>query len=149
YRRLVGERGRNRHALLLAARKLMRVLLAVLFEVDELEQALDLRFDRAAAAATYAQAVADVLLDGHTREQSVGLEDDADAALARRQVRHVAPVEDDAAGVGLFEARDDSQDGGLPRPGSAQEHERLAHAHVEAHVFEHARLLEALAQGPH
>src|SRR5213075_883907 len=38
---------------------------------------------------------------------------------------------------------------GLPRLRRAEKDERLAHAHVEGNVFEHARLLETLAQAPH
>src|SRR5829696_505376 len=40
--RLVGERARNRHALLLPARELAGPLLALVYEVDKLQQALDL-----------------------------------------------------------------------------------------------------------
>src|SRR5205085_8160492 len=95
--RLVGERARNRHALLLPARKLRRVLLTMLFEVDEFEQARDLLFDFATARAAYAHAVAYVLLDRHAWKERVGLEDDADAALARGQLRYVLAVEYDPA----------------------------------------------------
>ena len=108
--RLVGERARDGHALLLPARELRGELLAVLLEVDEFEQVVDLLFDFAPLPAAYAQPVADVLLDGHAREERVGLEDDADAALARGQLRHVAAVEDDAPRVGLLQPGDDAQD---------------------------------------
>src|SRR5215210_2081860 len=48
-----------------------------------------------------------------------------------------------------LQPRDDAQDGGLPRARRAEQHERLALGHVEAHVFEHAHALEALTQPAH
>src|SRR5437762_592601 len=48
-----------------------------------------------------------------------------------------------------FQPSDDSQDGGLAASRRAEQHQRLAFCHIEAHVFEHARFLEALAHALH
>ena len=54
-------------------------------------------------------------------EQGVPLEDDADAALARREVRHVSAAEEDAPAGGVLEAADQPQKGGLARARGAHQ----------------------------
>src|ERR1044071_2457643 len=67
--RLVGESARNRDALLLPAGELRGELPALVCEVDEFEQALDLLLPLAPLAPADAEAVADVLRsEEHTSE---------------------------------------------------------------------------------
>jgi hypothetical protein len=56
------------------------------------------------------------LFDRHFRKKRVGLKNHADAALARRKIRHVFAVQDHAAGVRRFEPGDDSQNRRLAEP---------------------------------
>src|SRR5207249_9888609 len=80
--RLVSKRARDSHALLLAAGKLPRILLAVLFQLYELEQVVDYFLSFFARPSPNPQSIADILLDGHARKQSVSLKDYAHATFA-------------------------------------------------------------------
>ena len=63
--------------------------------------------------ALLAQAVGDVLGDGHVREQGVRLEHGVDVALVRRDALHVLAADADEALVGLLEAGEHAQRRGL------------------------------------
>jgi hypothetical protein len=111
----VDDRAGERDALALAAAELSGLALAVLRQPDHLE-----RLDRAAAPLGLGdlldhQAVLDVLLHGHVREQRVVLEDRVDVAVERRLVRDVLAAQQDLAGVGQLEPRDHPQRRRLPR----------------------------------
>src|SRR2546423_12644151 len=107
----------------------------MLFETHQPDQAVNRLLDLFARAAAYAQAVADILFNRHARKQSVGLKDDADAALARRKLRHLFAVQDDAPRVRFFEPGDDAQDRRLTTAGSAQEHERFPFGDIEINIL--------------
>ena len=124
--RLVSQRACERDALLLAARELARQPLIVAFERDEPEQlgapAPAVRAPHAASA----QRELDVVGHRHVAEQRVVLEDEADLALARADVRDVAAVQHDAAVVDRRQARDRPQQRALAAAGRAEQHEQLA-----------------------
>ena len=101
-----GERPGQRDPLLLAAGQLVRVLLDVLGEADQLEQlAGRARGADAGDCPRMPQAEGDVVGGVHGREQAVGLEDHAHVALVRRRAGDVLAVDEDLAGRGLVEAR--------------------------------------------
>ena len=81
--RLDRERPGERDALLLAARQLARVAVALVGQVDQLEQLADPLADLVLRPLADLQAEADVVGDGHVREQRVRLEDHPDVALVR------------------------------------------------------------------
>src|SRR5450759_548363 len=114
--RLVDDRARDRHALLLPAGELRGELLGVLFEPDELHHVVHTTADLRAGDLPHAEAEGDVVPDGHVREQRVVLEYHPEPALLRRHVVHPPPVEPDAA------ARERQQ------PGDAVERRGLATA---------------------
>ena len=82
-------------ALALAARKLMRLALAELLELDQLEHVGDAVVDLGLRHAVLLKAEGDVLLDTHVREQRVGLEHHVDRALVGRHAGEVFAVEQD------------------------------------------------------
>ena len=90
------------------------------------------------------QPVADVVADGHVREQRVILEDGVDVALERRLVGHVLAVEQDAAAGRQLEAGDHAQRRGLARPGRPEHREELAVEHVEIDAVDGDDVAEAL-----
>src|SRR3990172_3120331 len=71
------------------------------------------------------QAVPDVLLDRHVREQRVVLEDGVHVTLVRRQACDVLPAEQDAPLARGLEPRDHAQARGLARAGRAEHREEL------------------------
>ena len=84
-RRVVGERPRDRHALLLAARELGRIVMAAFGQADLVEQRR-----RARAALRHAGDLhrhEDVLERGQRRQQVEELEDEADAQAAQPRER--------------------------------------------------------------
>src|SRR6267142_4743894 len=97
--RLVSQRARDRHALLLAAGKLPGILLAMLFQLHQLEQPVDRFFSFFARHPANLQSETDVLLDGHAGKQRVSLKDHADTTLARRQISYVFAMKNDPAAV--------------------------------------------------
>ena len=90
--------------------------------------------DLARAAAAVDEAVGDVVGHGQVGEQRVGLEDDAEVALGRRQARDVAPGLLDAAGGLRLEAGDDAQQRGLAAARRPEEADELALRDVEVDV---------------
>src|SRR5690606_18315907 len=99
--RLVGERARERDTLLLSARQLARSPVTEPAESHDVQQLLAASPPLLRRNLPDAQRELDVLRDGHVPEQRVVLEDEADAAFARRDIRHVAAVEQDASLVHL------------------------------------------------
>src|SRR3954470_4321126 len=106
-RRGVDERARDRDALLLAARQLVRERVRLVREADHREHLRHLLANRRAALALHLERVGDVLGGVAVRQQLEVLEDAADVAaqqrhLAARQPREVAPADHDPA-VGRLE----------------------------------------------
>ena len=100
HRRRVDDRPRERDALALPARELHRLAVADLREAHRAEHLLRLGARARAVAALHAQAVLDVLLHGHVREERVVLEDRVDVALERRHARDVVAAELDVPASG-------------------------------------------------
>ena len=141
---------RERDALALAARELVRIALGQAVELDEGEQLGDLGPDRRLVGPHRlrpdAQAEGDVLEDRHVAEQGVVLEDEADPALAHVGAGRVLAMEEDGPGVGHLEAGDDAKQRRLARPRRAEQSDQLAGRNVEAQVVADDGLAEALLQ---
>src|SRR5580693_1286497 len=92
-----------------------------------------------------AQAEGHVVEDGEEREERIALEHGVDVAPVRRHGRHVRSVQEDLAGGGLLEARDQPQGGGLAAAGRAEQGEELAAGDIQVDVID-GYLGEALCQ---
>ncbi len=117
------QRAGQRDTLLLAAGKLVRILVALAVQADRGEQLADAQAGLGCRQA--AQPEGDVFVDGEVREQRVILEDHADAPLLRRQALagtadHGAAQADLAAGD-LLEAGDAAQQGRLAAARGAEQ----------------------------
>ncbi|KAG1081091.1 hypothetical protein G6F40_015633 [Rhizopus arrhizus] len=122
-----------------------------------MRQALHLqRFVRAAARfgrrhLAHLQGERDVLLDAHVREQRIVLEHHADIPFIRRAVGDIGAVDQHAALVGLRQAGDQAQQGGLAGAGLAHDRQRAATRQVKRHAvhrLDHDRLAVG-ALAPH
>src|SRR5205085_3200986 len=122
----VDDRARERDALPLAAGELEGAPVAEASELDQLQGLLDALPADAPRHAPDAEAVADVLLHAHVREERVVLEDGVDVALVRRPAGHVRSGELDPAGIGPLEPRDQPQRSRLPGARGTEEREELA-----------------------
>ena len=102
----VDERPRERHALALAARELVRPGLLAAGQLHELERLGHARLDlRPAPPCGACSPNATLLHDVEVLEQRVGLEDRVDVALVGRHRRHRLALEEDLALGRLLEAR--------------------------------------------
>ncbi len=122
----VGERARDRDALLLAARELGRQAFVHALEGDELQQFPSAGQPIAVLHAPDAERELDVVGDAHVAEQGVVLEHEADAAVARRDAGDVAPVQRYPAVVDLDQARDRAQQRALAAARGAEQHQEFA-----------------------
>src|SRR6266851_1041907 len=102
--RLVSERARDRHTLLLTARELPGIFLTVLFQLHQLQEIVDYLFPFFQWPPANPQSKADILLDRHTRKQCVSLEDYTYAPFARRQIGYILAMQNHAARLRLFQA---------------------------------------------
>ena len=156
-RRLDDQGAGQREALLLTAGQLGRLAPGLRGELHRGEHPLDalgdLLLGGPVGALAHLQGERDVVEHGHVRPDGVGLEDHAQAALVGGHV-HRAVAALDAAGehhpvahgdlpaVGLLEAGDGPQRGGLPAARGAEQGEQLTLLDLEGHVVdgEHRRV---------
>ena len=146
--RLDRQRAGQCDALALPARQLRWVALAEIGKLHEAQQFLDARRDcrrlGSLAARLDAQPEGDVLCHRHVAEQRVMLEDEADAALARRAAAHLDAVEAHFARIGEIEPRHDAQQRRLARPRRPEQRQELAGTCVEADAGERGKRAETL-----
>ena len=127
---------RERHALSLTARELMRLSLCERAELNHVERfvhslPLGRRLELHAP-----QTVADVLLDGHMGEQRVRLEHHVDGPLVRRHACHLDIVDEDTAARLLGESGQYSKQRGLAAARCPDEREHLALENAETHAID-------------
>jgi hypothetical protein len=109
HRRLGDDRAAQRNALLLAAGKLRGLAIEKLGEPEKTGDALQPRLALLLRDLAHAQPEDDVLGDGKMRKQRIRLEHHRDVALRRRQLRHVAPADENAALIRRLETGDQAQ----------------------------------------
>ncbi len=134
--RLEDEGAGQRHALLLAARKLRRHAVGEAAELHEIERRLDALARLGFGHAADAQGIEDVLRHAHMRKEGIALEDDAEIALLGRQVGDRHAVQPDDALGRLHEAGDRHQYRRLARAGGAEQGDELAGGDGERHVVD-------------
>jgi len=128
------QRAGQRDALLLPARELLRIAVAVGTELNHAERARHLGVDFGVRQLAHRQRETQVVDDGHVRKQRVVLEHHADVALVRRH-----PVDDftgqpDLAAGRRLEARQHHQAGRLARTRRAEQRQELAATNIEVQV---------------
>ena len=142
--RLDGEGARERHALALAARELRRIAVGEAVELHEREQLVDARADLVLRPLADLEPERDVAAHGEVLERGVVLEDEADAALLRHDVRDVVVADHDPADVGHLEAGDDAQQGRLAAAARPEQRGERAVRDLDVDILECGEVAEAL-----
>ena len=122
------------HALALATGKLVGIALFHARQADEVDH-----FQYALAYLLFRplldfQAEGDVVVDGHIAEQSVVLEDEADAPLGSGNVVDPAAVDENVAAVGILQAGQHAQNRRLAAAAGTEEGDELALVDAEGNV---------------
>jgi hypothetical protein len=145
--RIACQRPGERDPLALAARQLRRIAITKPRQLYEFEQFGDARGDlglfRALLRRQHVEPEGDILGHRHVAEQGILLEHEADAAPLHRQVGNIFSAEADMPPIGMFEPRDDPQQGGLARTRWAQQRHELAFGQIDADPFERGEIAEA------
>ena len=134
--RSVHQRACHRDTLLLAARHLARFALGEFAHLHHVERFGHAGGDLALRHTPLAQAVGHVLGNRHVREQRVGLEHGVHIALVRRYALHIVAADADEAFIGLFEAGEHAQRGGLPTARGAEQRQEFTGTHREIEVVD-------------
>src|SRR5262249_53234520 len=113
--RPLDQRTRQRYALALAARQLVRLAREERAHFDDLEDLADLAPDLVAAQSLLLEPERDVLLHVHVREQRVRLKHHVHGPLVRRNGAHVDAIDVDAADAWALEAGQHAQQRRLAR----------------------------------
>ena len=112
----------------------MGLALGITLEPHQREGLLDARHELGPRGAADAQGEGDVVEDGHVGEERVALEDEPHIALSRRDVRHVAPADQDPARGRRRDAGDQGEHGRLARAGRPEDRRKLAGCNRERDV---------------
>ena len=136
----------ERNALLLPARELRRILVALVREADEVEQLAHSVPDLGAGSPLALEPVGDVASHRHVGEQGVGLEHDPEVALGGGERGDVgARLLDGARGLDI-EPGNRPQQGGLAATRRTEKADELAFENIERDVGERGELAELLRQ---
>ena len=141
------ERTGEPHALALATRELGRVAVAEPRQLHELEQLGHALLDLRARPAANLEPERNIVPDGHVLEGGVVLEDEADAARLRRDVRHVASLEVDAALVRPLEPCDHTQQRRLAAAARPEQRRQGSGFDLDGDAVERSEVAEALDDG--
>src|SRR6266542_1704057 len=112
----------------------MRQLALVAREADEGQHLAHRGRDCPIGLTLHAEAIGHVLEDAQMREEGVALKDEADIPFVGHEARHVLAADEDAAGVGLLEARDHPEGRGLAAAGRTEEREELGGPDLQAQL---------------
>ncbi len=140
------ERAAHRNALALPARKLHRLAIE---EIADLEDVCDLRdrpFLLSLVDPADLHAEGNVAAHGHVRVKRIALEHHRDVALRRMQPLDVAVADTDFTGCRLLEARDAVQQRRLATARRADEHQETAIVDFEVDAFQNLHGPEALGE---
>ena len=140
------QRARQRHALLLAARKLVRRAVGIFFHLHNRKRFGHPLFFLRRAHGPHLQAVSHVLRHSQVRPQRVVLKNHARVAPMRRHTAHRLVAEEQLPCVGLIETRDQPQQRRLATAGWAEEEEEFLLVDPQRNVFQHGGVAESLRQ---
>ena len=98
------------------------------------------------ADAQHFQAIGDVLKYGHVGKQRIVLEHCIHGPLFGRQPRYIRPVDQNAAGRGALQPRNDAKRGCLSASTGPQQRQKFTRIHIKAQSAQHQALAIILAQ---
>ena len=129
------ERPGDRDALLLAAGQLPGPARLEALELDHVQRAFDAGFDLVFGQAARVQGEGEILGDRHVGEQGVVLKDQPDVAFVRFDRGHGPAVQPDFPAVGVLEAGQHLEAGGLAGPGRPQQRDELAARDLQVEIL--------------
>ncbi len=133
--RIAYDAAAERDALLLAARKLLRLALQKLVQAEHGGGAVDRGLDVGFRGLLVAQAESQIVVDAHVLVERVVLEHHGDVAVARRQVVDHLPADPDVAAGDVFQAGDHAQRRRLAAAGRADQSDELLVRYFEVDVL--------------
>src|SRR4029077_14217173 len=143
------EGARECDSLTLAAGKLRRIAVGEEVELHQFQQfmdaALDFGLGGPRSAREHAKSKRDIFKYRHVAEERVMLKNETDLAIANADVARVLAMEEHLAGVGCFEARDNSEQRRLARARQSQQRDQLAGLDMEADMIDRNEVAELLA----
>ena len=140
------ERAGERHALLLAARKLGRAALQQLVDLNEGGGLLGAPARLRLGHLLELEREHEVLQHAHMRIERVGLEDDPDVAVARLDLVDQGAVEQHLAAARQIDAGEHQQAGRLTAARWAEQGDELAVLDHQVHARDHHHVAEALLE---
>ena len=144
--RIAGQGPAHGHTLALTARELGRTAVEQVLDLQHDRDFLDALLARFRRHLAHLQRKTDVVGHGHGRVERVALEHHGDVALGRRHADHVLAAEQELALAGLFQARNDVEQGGLAATRRTDQDEELTRSHFDVDAFEDFDRLVALAE---
>jgi hypothetical protein len=141
--RLIDDGASQGHALLLPAGQRAGKAILQGFQADHRQGFARLDPGLGAIDPLAPRSVGDVFQDGHMREQRVVLEHGIQRPTVRGQATHILAIDRDAAGIGLHEAGDRAQQGGLATTAGAEQHDEFALLDVQLDVVQRLERPEA------
>ena len=139
----------ERHALALAAGKLVRAAAAQLSELHQIERACHRGLNVGSGFAPHRKAEGDIIGNAHIGKQRIVLEHHADAALFDRNALDTFAADDDAAGIGEVEAGDQPQQRGLSRSGRSKKGVETAVGKVDRDIVQRLHSPKTARYVPH
>jgi hypothetical protein len=134
--RIAHDRAAHRHPLALATGQIGRLALQVLLEIQDLGRLGHLLIDRGLVDLGQLEREAHVVAHRHVRIQRVVLEHHRDVPVARRQIVHPIPADDQVALGDVFQTRDHAQRRRLPAPRRADEDHELPVTDLQIDVLD-------------
>src|SRR5690606_12066990 len=134
--RALHERARQRDALALAARELVRLAPLESIELHDRKHLEHTLLDLRARQPFLLEAERDVLLHGHVREKRIRLEHHVHRALVRRNAFHGHSIDEYAACTRLLEAGEHAKERRLAAARPAEQTEDLTSIDVQGHVVD-------------
>ena len=110
-----------------------------------MDAALDFSLGGPRSAREHAKSERDVFEHRHVAEERVMLKNETDFAIANADVARVLAVKEHFAGVGRFEARDNSEQRRFARARESQQRNQLAGLDMEADMIDRNEVAELLA----
>ena len=132
------------HALLLADGKFVRFRPGLVTQLDHVQRLLQFPRRIEFPAITESQAIADVLLDCHVREQREVLEHHVELAGVGREIGDVLTVQENAAAIRVLETADHAQGRRLAATRRPQHRHVLAVFDAQAEIVDCGQIAEGL-----
>src|SRR5271170_922842 len=122
-----------------------RIVCGEALHTDLGEGGFNARFCFGPVRSSHAQAVGDIIEDGHVRKQRIALKDGVDRPTMRLQSVEALAFEKELSRGRLLKSGDDAQQGGFARAALAEQSQEFAAIDVERDGIEHALRAKALA----